>query len=79
MNSFASTLDEQVAVKKVDENEFVSIFNPDKMGNVAKIAYGGCTIAVGVSAAYQTVSSQYHIYTILGNYIITESHLPHSF
>lgn len=65
----ASTLAEQVAVKKSTENEYVSLFYPDKMGNAANIAYGGCTIAMGVSAAYQTVGPQYHAYSINGNYL----------
>lgn len=38
-------------------------------GNAANIAYGGCTIATGVSAAYQTVGTQYHAYSISGNYL----------
>lgn len=65
----ASTLTEQVAVNQSSENEYVSVFYPDKMGNAANIAYGGCTIASGVSAAYQTVGPQYHAYSISGNYL----------
>jgi acyl-CoA thioesterase II len=65
----ASTLAEQVAVKQSSEDEYVSVFYPDKMGNAANIAYGGCTIATGVSAAYQTVGPQYHAYSINGNYL----------
>lgn len=65
----ASTLAEQVAVKQSSGDEYVSVFYPDKMGNAANIAYGGCTIATGVSAAYQTVGSQYHAYSISGNYL----------
>ncbi|QDS68551.1 hypothetical protein FKW77_010918 [Venturia effusa] len=65
----ASTLAEQVAVKESSENEYISVFYPDKMGNAADIAYGGCTIAIGISAAYKTVASQYHAYSISGHYL----------
>jgi acyl-CoA thioesterase II len=67
--ALAATLPEQISLQKISENYYVSLFNPDKMGNTANIAYGGCTIAVGVNAAYETVSSDYHCFSIMGNYL----------
>jgi acyl-CoA thioesterase II len=67
--ALASTLGEQVSLRKVSDDDYVSIFNPDRMGNTANIAYGGCTIAAAVNAAYQTVSSDYHAFSIMGNYL----------
>ncbi|KAJ5631145.1 Thioesterase/thiol ester dehydrase-isomerase [Penicillium longicatenatum] len=39
------------------------------MGNDRDIAYGGCTLSIAVNAAFQTVSSGYHLYSVLGNYL----------
>ncbi|KAL3428512.1 acylthioesterase ii [Phlyctema vagabunda] len=69
MSTQPSTLAEQVSVQQVSDDEFVSTYNPEKMGNNANIAYGGCTIATAVSAAYQTVTAAYHLYTAMGNYL----------
>ncbi|KAF2502867.1 Thioesterase/thiol ester dehydrase-isomerase [Lophium mytilinum] len=65
----AATLPDQVALKKISEDHYVTLFNPDKMGNAANIAYGGCTVGVGVNAAYQTIKPGYHCYSIMGNYL----------
>jgi acyl-CoA thioesterase II len=67
--ALAASLPEQASLQKISENQYVSLFNPDKMGNTANIAYGGCTLAVGVNAAYETVSSDYHCFSIMGNYL----------
>jgi acyl-CoA thioesterase II len=39
------------------------------MGNAANISYGGFTIGVGVEAACSTVSPDYYLYTVMGNYL----------
>lgn len=64
-----------------DEFRFISRCNPERLGNVAPIAYGGCTIAIAVHAAHQTVgqhqsssnstsssssSPPFHLYSVLG-------------
>ncbi|KAJ5564695.1 Thioesterase/thiol ester dehydrase-isomerase [Penicillium frequentans] len=67
--SLASTIVEQIALEKVSDTNFVSAFHPGKMGNDRDIAYGGCTISIAVNAAYQTVPSGYHLYSVLGNYL----------
>jgi acyl-CoA thioesterase II len=67
--ALAATLPEQVSLKKIAENSYVTLFNPDRMGNKANIAYGGCTLGAGVNAAYETVSPEYHCFSIMGNYL----------
>ncbi|KAI5926222.1 thioesterase-like superfamily-domain-containing protein [Camillea tinctor] len=61
------SLAEQVAVQ-LQGSEYVSKTNPIRMGNSMSIAYGGCTIAVAVSAANATVSPKFSPYSILGHF-----------
>jgi hypothetical protein len=65
----ASTISEQCAVARVSDYEVNSLFCPGNMGNVDDIAYGRCTIVVGINAACQTVKRGYHVYSIMGNYL----------
>jgi acyl-CoA thioesterase II len=65
----ASTFAEQIALRKLSADEFVTVFNPDKMGNTANIAYGGCALAVSIAAACESVEPQYRAYSITGNYL----------
>lgn len=65
----ASTLNEQLSVEEVGKDEFVSKFDPGRMGNMNNIAYGGCTIGVGIEAAGRTVSEGYFLYSVMGNYL----------
>ncbi|KAA8902539.1 hypothetical protein TRICI_005900 [Trichomonascus ciferrii] len=65
----ASTIEEQLSVEEVGKDEFVSKFNPGRMGNMNNIAYGGCTIGVGIEAATQTVPDKYFLYSAMGNYL----------
>ncbi|OAG08789.1 Thioesterase/thiol ester dehydrase-isomerase [Paraphaeosphaeria sporulosa] len=69
MPDFAETLSDQVAVSALEYDRFVSVYKPESMGNTAKIAYGGCAIAIAISAAYQTMDSQYSLYTAMGHYL----------
>ncbi|KAJ1018049.1 hypothetical protein NDA16_004918 [Ustilago loliicola] len=53
---------------------FISCANPEKMGNPADIAYGGCVQALSVQAAFKSIESQpslgsFPIYSMLGNYL----------
>jgi len=65
----ASTLAEQVAVKEIETGRYVSLFEPDRMGNTANIAYGGCSVAMAIAAACHSVPDQYHLYTAMGNFL----------
>lgn len=62
------TLAEQVAVEQLAPNEYVSKSLPIRMGNAMPIAYGGCTIAVAVSAACATVPAGFTPYSMLGHF-----------
>ncbi|TDZ73338.1 hypothetical protein CTRI78_v001248 [Colletotrichum trifolii] len=64
-----ATLQEQVAVDDAGSDVFVSRVLPDRMGNARNIAYGGCALGNGISAAYETVSPNYLLYTVTGNYL----------
>ncbi|KAK1597064.1 acyl-CoA thioesterase II [Colletotrichum navitas] len=68
-SAMAATLREQVAVDDLGSDQFVSRANPARMGNAANIAYGGCTIGVGVQAACSTVPAHYLLYSTTGNYL----------
>ncbi|SNX87670.1 uncharacterized protein MEPE_06380 [Melanopsichium pennsylvanicum] len=53
---------------------YVSCANPEKMGNPADIAYGGCVQALAVQAAFKSIESRkellnFEIYSMLGNYL----------
>lgn len=65
----ASTIAEFVSVRQTGPKHFESIHNPEKMGNMADLAYGGNTLAVAVNAAIQTIPSGFFLYSALGNYL----------
>lgn len=65
----ASTLAEQVSIDELGPDQFVGRFNPERMGNAANIAYGGCAISAAIQAACHTVSPEYLLYSALGNYL----------
>ncbi|SPO30259.1 uncharacterized protein UTRI_05723 [Ustilago trichophora] len=53
---------------------YISCANPEKMGNPADIAYGGCVQALAVQAAFKSIESRqelinFEIYSMLGNYL----------
>ena len=65
----ANTIADLVSVRQIAPNLFESVYNPEKMGNMADLAYGGNTLAVAVNAALQTVPSGFFLYSALGNYL----------
>ena len=81
----ASTIPELVSVRRINPSEFEpinnpvqrqpnpilfeSIYKPEKMGNLANIAFGGNTLAVAVNAALQTIPPNFFLYSALGNYL----------
>ncbi|OAL30955.1 hypothetical protein AYO20_08540 [Fonsecaea nubica] len=65
----ASTLSEQIAVKATGPDEFCSLFPPARGANQLGIAYGGCTMSIGVHAAYHTVKPGYNLYSVLGHFL----------
>lgn len=50
-------------------NKFVSVNYPEKMGNSAEIAYGGCTLSASVHAGMAIVPKQFLLYSALGFYL----------
>ncbi|KAI0898707.1 thioesterase-like superfamily-domain-containing protein [Annulohypoxylon nitens] len=67
-SGMGSTLAEQVGVVQTQPRKFLSKTYPIRMGNSMPIAYGGCIIAVAVSAAYSTVPPTFSPYSILGHF-----------
>ncbi|KIW31226.1 acyl-CoA thioesterase II [Cladophialophora immunda] len=65
----ATTLAEQIGVEETGPDEFISLFPPARGGNQLPIAYGGCTIGVGVHAAFRTVKPGYNLYSVLGHFL----------
>ncbi|ETS77181.1 hypothetical protein PFICI_11055 [Pestalotiopsis fici W106-1] len=64
-----STLQAQTGVTQTGPDEFVSLSPPARMGNLLPIAYGGCSIAVAVSAALATVPKSFALYSVLGHFL----------
>jgi acyl-CoA thioesterase II len=58
-----------LAVRQIGENEYESLHNPERMGNTAPIAYGGCTIGIAASSAAHTVKPGFFAYSFLGHYL----------
>ena len=65
----ASTITDLLSVRQTGPKQFESVNNPEKMGNMADVAYGGNTLGVAVNAAFQTIPSGFFLYSALGNYL----------
>jgi len=63
------TLLELVELILISPNLWETVRFPERMGNTAPIAYGGCTLGVGVKAACLSVGPKYRLYSVLGNYL----------
>lgn len=64
----ATTLAEHVSLQKVHDH-YVSTHLPQKMGNLAPIAYGGYAIAFAIHAACNTTPDGFHLYSVFGHYL----------
>ncbi len=71
----AATFIELVRLRATsDPNVYISCSYPEKMGNTAAIAYGGCVQALVVQAAFKSIESRkeqrnFEIYSLLGNFL----------
>lgn len=65
----ASTLTDLVSVRQTAPNIFESVNDPEKMGNMADIAFGGNTLAVAVNAAFHNTPAGFFLYSALGSYL----------
>lgn len=70
-SKFASKFTDLVGVRETAPNRYESISPPERMGNTANIAYGGCALAVAVSAAHASLPSTgvYRLYSATGSYL----------
>lgn len=53
----AATILDMIRLRGIGENSFESLALPERMGNTANIGFGGCTLSMVVSAAFQTVET----------------------
>ena len=60
---------ELLSLRQIDTGLYESIHKPEKMGNMADVAYGGNTLAVAINAAFQAVPSGFFLYSALGTYL----------
>jgi acyl-CoA thioesterase len=60
---------ELLALRETSTDQFESLHPPDRMGNAAAIAYGGCTLGVAANAACLTAPPGFHPYTLQGNFM----------
>lgn len=65
----SSILGKQLAVVQVSPGEFVSEECPGAFGNAGGIAYGGGTLGVATQASYATVSDNYSLYSLVGQFL----------
>jgi acyl-CoA thioesterase II len=68
----ASTFAEQIRLQPgPTPDTFATLHNPFRIGHLTNIAFGGCTISTGISAAHATLPAPtpLRIYTVLGNFL----------
>jgi acyl-CoA thioesterase II len=69
----AATMMDMIRLAGNVEGFFESLALPERMGNTANIAYGGCALAMVVAAAFQTVETpsrgRMALYSVLGHFI----------
>lgn len=64
-----TTFREAVELNEIVPGQYVSKYNPERMGNTLPIAYGGCTLATAIAAAHVDLDCKYHLYSAQGNYL----------
>jgi acyl-CoA thioesterase II len=67
--TFATNFADLAGVRPIGEGQYESISHPERMGNNANIAYGGCTAAVAFMAAHESVPPTYRFYSAVGSYL----------
>ncbi|KAL4764220.1 uncharacterized protein BDW70DRAFT_148175 [Aspergillus foveolatus] len=68
-SSSMTTLKDQIAVEAIDTDCYRSVLPPIRMGNLADWAYGGNILAIAVQAAYATITTGQHLYSISGYFV----------
>lgn len=65
----ASMFKEQMAVDDLGNDRFISHAKPCRRTGTSSVAYGGCTISVGMQAASHTIPREYFPYSVTGNFL----------
>lgn len=69
----ATTIPDMIRLVGTSDGTFESVAFPERMGNTANIAYGGCVLSMIVSAAFQTVETpsrgRMALYSALGHFL----------
>ncbi|PYH85230.1 hypothetical protein BO82DRAFT_371671 [Aspergillus uvarum CBS 121591] len=64
-----ATLQDQIAVKPLGPDRFISLLSPTRMGDLADWVYGGNLLAIAISAAYATTNPGHHLYSLTGHFV----------
>ncbi|CAI7678882.1 unnamed protein product [Penicillium pancosmium] len=65
----AATLSQQIAVHSVSPGCFASICHPARLGSLTSTSFGGSSLAIAISAAFQESRRNFHLYSISGYFI----------
>ncbi|PLB52238.1 hypothetical protein P170DRAFT_444272 [Aspergillus steynii IBT 23096] len=69
VNSEAITLSQQIAVHSLSPGCFASVCHPARLGSLTSTAFGGSSLAIAISAAFQQSRRDFHLYSIAGYFI----------
>ena len=67
--NMSMNITDSLAVRQVSANRYESLRFPEKMGNSANIAFGGCTLGVAAAAVHEGVSEPYRLYSFTGQFL----------
>ncbi|KAL4894831.1 thioesterase-like superfamily-domain-containing protein [Aspergillus ambiguus] len=63
------SLKQQISVQPLPNGHYTSTFRPIRPGTLTANAFGGNLLAVAVTAAYNTVTPSYHLYSLCGHFV----------
>lgn len=63
------TTHDAIGITKVGENHYESAHFPERLGNVAPIAYGGCQLGFACRVGHQGIPSNQRLYAMSGNFL----------
>lgn len=69
MAAAATSINDMIALSDLTKTTSISIHNPEKMGNTADIAFGGCVLSMAMNAAVRVVPSEFFLYSAQGYYL----------
>ncbi|KAF2149766.1 acyl-CoA thioesterase II [Myriangium duriaei CBS 260.36] len=65
-----NSIQDAIGVRETNEKGiYESIHPPERMGNAAAIAYGGCTLAIACMTAHQSLPASHRLYSMTGNFL----------